>query len=79
MMNSVSAHTKGKDNTEADIDNKNKENHNRSSALEQSVIVNQNENLRSLKSKETIHKNEDGPDCTVSNNKFSSVNLVIWH
>ena len=34
---------------------------------------NQNKKLKSFKSKENIHKNEDGPDCTVSNNKFLSV------
>ena len=28
-----------------------------------------------IKSKEIIHKKEDGPDCTVSNNKPSSMTL----
>ena len=31
--------------------------------------INQNKKFISFKSKENIHKNEDGPDCTVSNNK----------
>ena len=36
---------------------------------------NQNKVFRPFKSKENIHKNEDGPDCTVLNNKFQSVTL----
>ena len=39
------------------------------------VITNQNKTLVSFKSKENLHKKDDGRDCTVSNNKFSSVTL----
>ena len=41
-------------------------------------VSNQDEKFKSLKSKENIHKNEDGPDCTVPNDKFSSVTLYKW-
>ena len=37
--------------------------------------MNQNKKFRSFKSKENIHKDEDGPDCTVLNIEFSSVTL----
>ena len=43
------------------------------------VISNQNKMLRSFNSKENIYKNENGPDCTVSNNKFTLVTLYHWH
>ena len=43
------------------------------------VIINQNKKFRFFKSKENLHNNEDGPDCTVSNFKFSSVTLHILH
>ena len=39
-------------------------------------MTNQNKKFRSFKSKENVHKNEDGPDCTVSNNKFLPVTLL---
>ena len=42
-------------------------------------VVNQIKKFRSLKTKENIHKNEGGPDCTFSNNKFLSVFLYNWH
>ena len=38
-----------------------------------------NKMFKSFASKENIHKNTDGSDCTVSNNKFSSVTLCNWH
>ena len=34
--------------------------------------------FRSSKSKENIHKKEDGPDCRVSDDKFSTVTLYNW-
>ena len=42
------------------------------------IDFHQNKKFRSFKSKESIHKslNEDGVDCTVSNNRYSSVTLI---
>ena len=45
------------------------------------VMTNPNKKFRVFKSKETIHKNKGGPDCRVSNDKFSSLQLrkfVLW-
>ena len=39
------------------------------------IDFHQNKKFRSFKSKESIHENDDGVDCTVSNNRFSSVTL----
>ena len=39
------------------------------------VITNKTKSLDPFKSKENIHKDEDGPDCTVSNNMLSLVTL----
>ena len=42
------------------------------------VIKNQIKMFRLFKSKENLHKTEEGPDCTVSNNKFSSVTCLLF-
>ena len=41
------------------------------------VTTNINIKMSSFKSSETIQKKEDGPDRSVSNNLFSSVNLQV--
>ena len=46
--------------------------HNTTSAA---VTTNNNMKVSSFKSSENIQKKEDRPDCTVSNNTFSSVTL----
>ena len=43
------------------------------------VITKQNKRFRSFKSYDNIHKNEDGPDSTVSKNNLSSVTLYNCH
>ena len=42
--------------------------------------INQDKKVGSFKrERKNIHKNEDGPECIVSNYKFSSVILYNWH
>ena len=39
------------------------------------ILLTKTIKVSSLKSSENVQKKEDWPDCTVSNNKFSSVTL----